>query len=145
MFYLHKMCIRDRYKIKKENFVLLHPQYRQEENLAQLLNGWKGAPKQMELVLAFLHFQRTEGDVLQAALLKKSGATAAQLKGLVEKEILLVEQRSVDRIASLPKDVSLEFKLSILQQKSLEQLEETLLQKNVALLHGCLLYTSRCV
>lgn len=128
--------LNERYKIKKENFVLLHPQYRQEENLAQLLNGWKGAPKQMELVLAFLHFQRTEGDVLQAALLKKSGATAAQLKGLVEKEILLVEKRSVDRIASLPKDVSLEFKLSILQQKSLEQLEETLLQKNVALLHG---------
>jgi primosomal protein N' (replication factor Y) len=34
----------------------------------------------MELLLSFLHLQKTEGDVSQAALLKKSGATAAQLK-----------------------------------------------------------------
>lgn len=128
--------LNERYKIKKENFVLLHPKFQNEDALAALLNEWKGAPKQMELMLAFLHFQRTEGDVLQTALLKKSGATAAQLNGLVEKQILLVEKRSVDRIAALPKNVSINFELSALQQKRLAQLQTSLDKKAVTLLHG---------
>lgn len=126
----------ERYKVKKENYVLLHPQFHSEDALSKVLNDWKGAPKQMELLLAFLHLQKTEGDVKQPALLKKSGATAAQLKGLVDKNILLVEKRSVDRIASLPKEVSIQFTLSEKQAKSLEQVRHSFQDKNVCLLHG---------
>ncbi len=126
----------ERYKIKKENFVLLHPQYQREEALAAVLNDWKGAPKQMELLLAFLHLQKTEGDVVQAALLKKANATAAQLKGLVDKQLLLVEKRAVDRIASLPKDVTIDFELSEKQVQSLAEIRECFNSKSVCLLHG---------
>ena len=62
----------------------------------------------MELLLAYLHLQKTEGDVIQTALLKKANATAAQLKGLVDKDILWVEKRSVDRIKLLPKNVHID-------------------------------------
>ncbi|RYF89422.1 MAG: primosomal protein N', partial [Chitinophagaceae bacterium] len=126
----------ERYKVKKENFVLLHPRYHSEEALSQVLNDWKGAPKQMELLLAYLHLQKTIGDVTQPQLLKKSGATAAQLKGLVDKNILLVEKRSVDRITSLPKDVNIQFTLSRRQAESLEQVRLSLEAKRVCLLHG---------
>ncbi len=126
----------ERYKVKKETYILLHPQYQSEAALAKVLNDWKGAPKQMELLLSFLHLQKTAGDVVQAALLKKSGATAAQLKGLVEKNILLAERRSVDRIASLPKDVTIDFVLSKKQQQSLEEVKKAFDEKNVCLLHG---------
>lgn len=126
----------ERYKIKKENYVLLHPQYQREEALAAVLNDWKGAPKQMELLLAFLHLQKTEGDVVQAALLKKANATAAQLKGLVDKQLLLVEKRAVDRIASLPKDVTIDFELSEKQVQSLAEIRECFNSKSVCLLHG---------
>jgi primosomal protein N' (replication factor Y) len=126
----------ERYKVKKENYVLLHPQYQSEEALSKALNEWKGAPKQMELLLSFLHLQKTAGDVTQSALLKKSGATAAQLKGLSDKKMLMVEKRSVDRIPSLPKDIHINFELSAKQEECLTLVNASLLKKNVCLLHG---------
>ena len=86
------------YKEKKESYVLLNPQYDNEEKLSELLNNWSRAPKQMELLLAFLHLIKTEGEVTQPALLKKAGASLAQLKGLTDKNILIIEKRSVDRL-----------------------------------------------
>lgn len=128
--------LNERYKIKKENYVLLNPAVDNEESLSALLNEWKGAPKQMELLLAFLHLQKTEAEVVQSALLKKAGATAAQLKGLVEKGILLVEKRSIDRIRSFPKNINIDFELSEAQAKSLGEIREAFTQKAVCLLQG---------
>lgn len=128
--------LNERYKIKKENYVLLHPQFATDDALSKILNEWKGAPKQMELLLAFLHLQKTAGEVSQPALLKKSGATAAQLKGLVEKGIVWIERRAVDRILSLPKDVQIDFELSIKQQQCLDEIHTGFETKNVCLLHG---------
>jgi primosomal protein N' (replication factor Y) len=93
----------ERYKTKTENFVLLNPLYDNEKELGELLNNWSRAPKQMELLLSYLHLVKTEGNVSQASLLKKSGASVAQLKGLADKQILFIEKRSVDRIKSAPK------------------------------------------
>ncbi|HSC39440.1 MAG TPA: primosomal protein N', partial [Chitinophagaceae bacterium] len=107
-----------------------------EEQLADLLNNWTKAPKQMELLLAFLHLSRADGEVTQPALLKKSGATAAQLKGLEEKGVLLIEKRSVDRIRQLPKNILIDFELSPAQQAALQQVNAVLEEKNVCLLHG---------
>jgi primosomal protein N' (replication factor Y) (superfamily II helicase) len=126
----------EKYKIKKENFVVLNPVYNNEDELSQKLNDWKGAPKQMELLLAYLHLQKTEGDVIQTALLKKANATVAQLKGLVDKDILWVEKRSVDRIKSLPKNVIIDFEFSEAQQQAANEVAKALDQKPVCLLHG---------
>jgi primosomal protein N' (replication factor Y) (superfamily II helicase) len=129
-------AIDEKYKAKKENYVLLDAQYNDETALEKKLNDWKGAPKQMELLLAYLHLQKTEGDVLQAALLKKSGATLAQLKGLVEKNILRIEARTVDRIKALPKNVTIDFEFSEAQQTCAVALQQALETKKVCLLHG---------
>jgi primosomal protein N' (replication factor Y) len=136
-----KVCIvwealNERYQTKKENFVLLNPQYDNEEALAQLLNNWSGAPKQMELLLSYLHLIKTEGEVSQQALLKKSGASAAQLKGLADKNIVLIEKRSVDRIKTMPKAMQTDFDLSPAQQKALDKVKESFTDKGVCLLHG---------
>ncbi|MEQ1555168.1 MAG: primosomal protein N', partial [Ferruginibacter sp.] len=53
--------LHEKYKVKKESYVILNPQYDNEYTLSNLLNDWKGAPKQMELLLAFLHLNKTEG------------------------------------------------------------------------------------
>jgi primosomal protein N' (replication factor Y) len=126
----------EKYKVKKENYIILNPTYENEQTLSTILNDWKGAPKQMELLLAYLHLQKTEGEVTQAALLKKSNASLAQLKGLVQKDLLWVEKRSIDRIKSLPKNVSIDFELSQEQQRAYNEIEKKLEQKNVCLLHG---------
>ncbi|MEJ7610176.1 MAG: primosomal protein N' [Ferruginibacter sp.] len=128
--------LNERYKVKKENYVLLNPQFDNEQKLSELLNEWKGAPKQMELLLAFLHLHKTEGEVTQAALLKKSGATAAQLKGLSEKNILIIEKRSVDRIRTVPKTLHINFELNPAQETALSSIRTVFETKNVCLLHG---------
>ncbi|HQW85039.1 MAG TPA: DEAD/DEAH box helicase, partial [Ferruginibacter sp.] len=126
----------EQYKVKKENYVILNPIYSSEEKLSELLNNWQRAPKQMELLLSYLHLQKTEGDVTQPALLKKSGATAVQLKGLVEKNILNIEQRAVDRIKSFPKNVEIDFEFNAAQQEASNAVTNAFLTKDVCLLHG---------
>ena len=129
-------ALNERYQTKKENFVVLNPQYDNEEALAQLLNNWSGAPKQMELLLSYLHLIKTEGEVSQVALLKKSGASTAQLKGLADKNIVLIEKRSVDRIKTMPKAMQTNFDLSLTQHKAFEGVKESFTDKGVCLLHG---------
>jgi primosomal protein N' (replication factor Y) len=136
-----KVCVvwealSERYKTKKENFVLLNPQYDTEAAMGELLNNWTKAPKQMELLLSYLHLIKTTGEVTQTELLKKSGATAAQLNGLAEKKILLIEKRTVDRIKTMPKAMEVAFELSPAQQVSLQKVQESFTNKNVCLLHG---------
>ena len=126
----------ERYSVKKESYVLLNPEYHSEDKLSELLNNWSRAPKQMELLLAYLHLQKTEVEVTQTALLKKSGATAAQLKGLVEKNVLLIEKRAVDRIKSPSKNVDIDFDFSVAQQEAADAVDKSFETKNTCLLHG---------
>ena len=126
----------ERYSVKKENYVLLNTEFQNEDKLAHLLNNWSKAPRQMELLLAYLHLQKTEQDVAQSALLKKAGATAAQLKGLVEKNILHIEQRVVDRIALLSKNVHIDFEFSPAQQEAADAVNSSFETKSTCLLHG---------
>ncbi len=128
--------LKEKYKEKKQTYISLHPNYKDEEKLAELLNSWTKAPKQMELLLAFLHLQRTEGEVLQNELLKKSNATAAQLKGLIDKGILLSERRSTDRINYGDRSVVINFTLSTAQEKALSEIHSAFAERSVCLLHG---------
>lgn len=121
---------------KKESFVLLHHNYDNEDRLSELLNNWGRAPKQMELLLGYLHLMKTQGEVLKSDLLKKSGATDAQLKALVDKDILRIEKRSVDRLVYAPKDVVVDFELTPAQQQAYDQMTQLLDDKRVCLLHG---------
>jgi primosomal protein N' (replication factor Y) len=128
--------LKQTYAAKKETFVLLDPVYGDEDKLADLLNNWSRAPKQMELLLSYLHLARTEGEVTKTELLKKSNASDAQLKGLVDKEILRTERRAIDRLHSLPKDVQVDFSLSEAQETALAAVRASLDVKPVCLLHG---------
>ncbi len=129
-------ALKETYSPKKETYVILNPEYDNEDKLADLLNNWSRAPKQMELLLSYLHFIKTEGEVTKPALLKKSNASDAQLKGLVEKNVLRLEKRQVDRLLYLPKDIKIDFELTPDQVKSLEEVKAVHVQKPVCLLHG---------
>jgi primosomal protein N' (replication factor Y) len=128
--------VKEKYKVKTENFVLLNSEYNNDDALSDLLNNWSKAPKRLELLLSYLHLLKTEGEVTQAALLKKASASTAQLKGLIDKSILLIEKRSVNRLPSLPKNISIDFVLSDAQQQSLNEIDEIFKNKNACLLHG---------
>jgi primosomal protein N' (replication factor Y) len=128
--------LKETYSPKKETYVILHSIYDSEDKLADLLNNWSRAPKQMELLLAYLHLQRTEGEVTKSGLLKKSNASDAQLKGLIEKNILWIEKRHIDRIRYLPRDIQIDFQLTPKQENSLAVITKLFEEKSVCLLHG---------
>jgi len=132
-------ALKQTYSAKKETYVLLNHQYDNEEELAKLLNEDKKlqrAEKQMELLLSYLYLTKTEGEVTKTELLKKSGASDSQLKGLVDKKILWTEKRNVDRLQYLPKDIKVDFELSPAQEKALTETRQSFATKQVCLLHG---------
>ncbi len=134
--------LKEFYKPKMETYITLHGDYATEEKLEALLNQdkkWSRAEKQMELLLSFLHIQKTEPEVSRSALLKKSGASDAQLKALITKNILVAEQRSIDRLRVLPRHIQIPFVLSPAQENALATIRNHFETKNVSLLHG---YTS---
>jgi len=136
-----KVCLvyeelKEVYKEKKENYVRLHEAYQEDEQLSALFNEMGRAPKQMELLLAYLHLLKTQGEVLQNELLKKSGATTAQLKGLVDKNVLWIEKKVVDRVPMGKTEVSLDFEMSPAQATALAEVRTHFQEKQVTLLHG---------
>ena len=128
--------LKDKYKPKTEIYITLNPIYHNEDKLSELLNKWSRAPKQLELLLAYLHIIKTEGEVTQSQLLKKANATAAQLNGLIDKKILMAEKKETNRILSLPKNISIDFTLSAAQEEALNNTTKMLNEKPVCLLHG---------
>lgn len=132
-------ALKETWSPKKETFVLLNTKYDNEEELSLLLSEDKKlqrAEKQLELLLSYLHLVKTEGEVTKPELLKKSGASDAQLKGLVDKNILWLEKRQVDRLQYLPRNIQIDFELTSSQQRALESITEQLMSKPVCLLHG---------
>lgn len=128
--------LKETYTPKKETYIRLNPIYEDEEKLADLLNNWMRAPKQMELLLSYLHLVKTKGEVTKTEVLKKSNASEAQLKGLIEKEILVAEKKRIDRVRYLAKEINIDFDLSDSQVKSLDEIKIALKDHAVCLLHG---------
>ena len=131
--------LKQTYNPKKETYIILNTRFDNEDELGRLLNEdrkLQRAEKQLELLLSYLHLLKTEGEVTKAGLLKKSGASDAQLKGLIDKEILYAEKRVVDRLQYLPRDIQIDFELSEVQEKALQEIRKELSEKPVCLLHG---------
>lgn len=128
--------LKERYSTKKETYIVLHPKYAAEAELEALLNNWQKAPGQMELLLAYLHLQRSGEPVTKKELLMKSGSSDAKLKGLLEKNILIAEKRPVDRLPRLPENISIDFNLAPSQKQALQEIETAFSGQAVCLLHG---------
>lgn len=126
----------EKFKEKKENFILMNPEFSSDEQLNKIMDELGRAPKQLELLLAFLHFSKTEGEVSQTQLLKKSGASVSQLKSLIDKNVLFIEKRNTDRLPSLPKKMDVHFELNDSQKTALQEIELAFQKKEVCLLHG---------
>lgn len=129
--------LKERYKEKKENFIELEPTYLDEKALEQLLNNWSNAPKQMELLLAYLHLrQTTKADIKQTDLLAKSKASHAQLNALIEKGILKKITKSVNRLPDIEQENNIDFQFSTAQKQAYDSIKQGFEEKQVCLLHG---------
>jgi primosomal protein N' (replication factor Y) len=126
----------ENYKPKKENFVFLTVQYQQEDQLKTLFEILEKAPKQLHLLLTYLHLVKTEKNVLQADLLKHSNASQPQLKALCEKGVFEVKKLEVDRLQTEYKGELIENVLSKIQQKAYVEIQSGFAKKKPVLLKG---------
>jgi len=129
--------MKDKFSSKMETFISLHPTYQNELALEKLLNEWTKAPKQLDLLLAFLHYKKTEGAVKQKSILDKANSSHAQLKALIDKGVLIAEKKKTDRLAvDLTKGNTQLHSLTEQQRITLQDIQNQLVKQNVCLLHG---------
>jgi len=128
--------LQEKYASRLDTFISLHPTYQDETTLADLLNGGLRAPKQLELLLAYLDLKRDNDSITRTTLLKRASSTAAPLQALIEKEILIAEKRSVGRITRPEAFVKLDFTLSSYQETALQSIRSQWNQQDVCLIRG---------
>ena len=128
--------LQEKYASRLDTFISLHPTYQDQTTLADLLNGGLRAPKQLELLLAYLDLKKDNDFITRATLLKRASSTAAPLQALIEKEILIAEKRSVGRITRPEAFVKLDFTLSSYQETALQSIRSQWNQQDVCLIRG---------
>lgn len=129
--------VSERYKPRTRTFITLNPIYNNQDNLRELFGILeKRAPKQADAVLAYIKLSRHQKSITKNELVEESGAGAASIKSLEEKEIFIAEERNVSRLHFEEEEDYATFELSEQQQNVLGQIREEFKQKDVMLLHG---------
>lgn len=128
--------LQQRYKPRKKTFLRLNPLYDDLENRRLLFEQLDRAPKQLDALLAYTQLVRKGEEVGKKELLEASGCGSSALRSLMEKEIFLSEEKVVSRLGRKVAEEQMDFKLSPLQETALEQIRQSLLEREVALLHG---------
>jgi primosomal protein N' (replication factor Y) len=131
--------MRDTFKQKTETWLSLPTEYFGEEGLNKLIEQLKRAPKQQEVILAFLSLGNMDvnapGAVKKTDLVKKLGSNATALNALLKKDIFVAEDRIVSRLGGIEQDDA-EFLLSAAQELALDQINEAFAEKQTVLFHG---------
>jgi primosomal protein N' (replication factor Y) len=129
--------VSERYKPRTRAFIKLNPLYHDQENLRELFVILeKRAPKQADAVLAYIKLSRSQKTISKSELIEESGAGAASIKSLEEKEVFVIEEKNVSRLYFEEEDIYDSFELSEQQQGALEQIGNEFKHKDVVLLHG---------
>lgn len=133
--------LRNSYKPRTEMRVRLVESMRDEDTLQALFNELARAPKQLDLLMAYLEMSailsQQPREVAKKDLLHRVTASPSALNALVEKHIFELYQHEVGR---LDVDAKQEVKplnaLNNHQQQAFQQIQQTFKDKNVCLLYG---------
>jgi primosomal protein N' (replication factor Y) len=129
--------VSERYKPRTRTFITLSPVYNNPDSLKELFAILeKRAPKQSDAVLAYIKLSRTQKSVSKTELIEESGAGAASIKSLEEKEVFIAEEKNVSRLFFDEEEAFDTFELSEQQKAALREIEEQFKEKDVTLLHG---------
>jgi primosomal protein N' (replication factor Y) len=129
--------VSERYKPRKRSYIKLNPLYQDQDMLRELfVQLERKAPKQADAVLAYVKLSREQKVVSKNDLMEASGASAAAIKGLTEKEIFFIEDVNVSRLFYEDFNEAATFNLSEAQQSVLQDIQNQFKEKEVTLLHG---------
>lgn len=129
--------INQRYKPRTRTFITLNPIYHDQDNLKELFTILeKRAPKQADAVLAYIKLSRHQKAISKNELVEESGAGAASIKSLIEKEVFISEEKNVSRLFCEDESAYESFELNPQQGEVLRDIQMGFQQKDVTLLHG---------
>ena len=133
--------LKERYKPRTKSYVRLTEFASKEENLQGIFQQIeKRAPKQSDALMAYLkdsgYSEGNEQPMLKTELQERAGATSAVINQLVKKDVFVVEEIEVGRLAVYDGDQNKELVLTDQQAGALSDLRSAFEEKNTALLYG---------
>lgn len=129
--------VSERYKPRMRTFLTLNPVYQSQDQLRELFGILeKRAPKQADAVLAYIKLSRQQKAISKTELIEESGAGASSINSLIEKEILIAQEKNVSRLHMEDEGIFDTFDLSVQQQEALASIQHQFEQKDVVLLYG---------
>ena len=128
--------IQEEYKPKLVCYIRLQELYQQEEKLMELLSGLK-SEKQKKVILSYFQLQaQQKKSIPMKQLIEVSETSSAVVKGLVNKLIFEEYYIREDRVNFDKNKKDSQLSLSISQNKALDEIEKSFVEKEVCLLHG---------
>jgi primosomal protein N' (replication factor Y) len=125
------------YKPKLEKYMYLHPDYRNEDRLKELLDDMNRAPQQRKAIMTlFMLKAGTNKEVTKKQLQERADVSAAVIKQLVEKNLLIEVQKSLDRVLEEQAQGAEIYELNEIQSQALSTIQTAFTTDKVALLHG---------
>ncbi len=128
--------ITEKFKPRKKAFIILHPQYKEPANRKALFEVLERAPKQVELLLAYLKLEKNQSEIAKSELLETSGSGPNALKALLDKEVFIQQEKVVSRLSAEELETLHDFKLNEAQAVALEEIQTQFAEKEVVLLYG---------
>jgi primosomal protein N' (replication factor Y) (superfamily II helicase) len=131
--------IRDAFQPRSIFYVDFTPKAKNEEFLSEVFGQIeKRAPKQLEMLMAFikLHQEAGEKPVLRDRLLKTAGGNSAILKQLVKRDVLELIESKEDLNDVVQPQREQQISLSEVQQQAFERISERSGNPKITLLHG---------
>ena len=126
----------EEYKPKLIRYIKLHSKYGSNEELAQLLEIVKNAPKQKELILAYFQLKSIDKNPISVKkIVEFSGAISGLIKILVDKNIFEEYYIQQDRISFQDANKK-EVQLHDFQTKAFQEIQTSFYNHDVCLLHG---------
>lgn len=129
------------YKPRKEDYVRLKEDLKDETKLKLVFEELKKAKKQADLLLFFLDASHAflpneKNEISKKSLLETSGGSSTALKGLIDKGILEIYKKEISRLNSSVVETHNRHPLNEAQAKAHGEILESFRRKNVTLLHG---------
>lgn len=129
--------IYEQYKPKLIRYVKLEDKFSSEEEMHQLLDDLKNAPKQRDVILSWFNIQgSSKKPVKLKELSKASGASAGIIKNLIDKQVLKEYHLQTDRVKFDVGEADTSLQLNDWQQEALEEVKNIFEDNEVCLLHG---------
>ncbi|WP_313501939.1 replication restart helicase PriA [Kaistella carnis] len=130
--------ISEKYKAKEVAYIKLNEEVLKNSQLPEILLSLKRSPKQQELFLTFLeqHTENPDKLLKKSTLLEDGNFAHAQLKSLIEKDLVHEYYLQKDRLQSYEGTTQELEKLSPLQQHAKIEIDEAFKEGKNVLLHG---------